>query len=71
MVDVESVELVILIQLSSLAKKIYKFQESWSAYPKLFEKGGRYYTGRTVRTYRIGSIINVHVEVWSNGKYNL
>lgn len=37
--------------------------ESYTANPKLFEKGGQYYTGRSVRTYKQGQTIDVNVEV--------
>jgi hypothetical protein len=37
--------------------------ESYSASPKLFEKGGQYYTGKSVKTYKKGQTIDVHVEV--------
>lgn len=30
---------------------------------KLFERGGKYYTGRIVERYTKGQTINVHVEV--------
>ncbi len=37
--------------------------ESYTAYPKLFEKGGSYYRGESVKTYQRGQVIYTLIDV--------